>query len=79
MEDRRLDRLRRPPDDRITAAGTGVVNRYLDKVFRACNASVPVADQTLRVQNLLARPESLITPAMALRVLLAARSGAQPR
>lgn len=55
-------------------AGTGVVNRYLDKLFLACNASVPVADQTLRVQNLLARPESLLTPAMALRVLLAARS-----
>jgi 2-polyprenyl-6-methoxyphenol hydroxylase-like FAD-dependent oxidoreductase len=54
-------------------AGTDLVNRYLDKVFRACHTSVPVAHQTLRVQNLLARPETLMTPAMILRVLLAAR------
>ncbi|WP_329311157.1 FAD-dependent oxidoreductase [Streptomyces sp. NBC_01262] len=53
--------------------GTDFVSRYLDKVFRACHTSVPVARQTLRVQNLLARPESLMTPAMAMRVLLAAR------
>ncbi|WP_328768167.1 FAD-dependent oxidoreductase [Streptomyces sp. NBC_00286] len=53
--------------------GTGLVNRYLDKVLGACHTSIPVARQTLRVQNLLARPESLMTPAMALRVLLAAR------
>ncbi|WP_405956761.1 FAD-dependent oxidoreductase [Streptomyces phaeochromogenes] len=53
--------------------GTGLVNRYLDKVFLACHTSVPVARQTLRVQNLLARPQSLMTPAMVIRVLLAAR------
>jgi 2-polyprenyl-6-methoxyphenol hydroxylase-like FAD-dependent oxidoreductase len=54
-------------------AGTDLVNRYLDKVFLACHTSVPVARQTLRVQNLLARPATLMTPAMILRVLLAAR------
>jgi 2-polyprenyl-6-methoxyphenol hydroxylase-like FAD-dependent oxidoreductase len=55
-------------------AGTDVVNRYLAKVFQACHTSVPVARQTLRVRNLLARPESLMTPAMIVRVLLAARN-----
>jgi 2-polyprenyl-6-methoxyphenol hydroxylase-like FAD-dependent oxidoreductase len=54
-------------------AGTDLINRYLDKVFRACHTSVAVARQTMRVQNLLARPESLMTPSMVLRVLLAAR------
>lgn len=54
-------------------AGTDLVNRYLDKVILACHTSVPVARQTLRVQNLLARPETLMTPAMVLRVLRAAR------
>ncbi|WP_133906681.1 hypothetical protein [Actinophytocola oryzae] len=54
-------------------AATDLVSRYLDKVFRACHTSVPVARQTLRVQNLLARPETLLTPAMILRVLLAPR------
>jgi 2-polyprenyl-6-methoxyphenol hydroxylase-like FAD-dependent oxidoreductase len=54
-------------------AGTGLVNRYLDRVYRACHTSAPVARQMLRVQHLLARPASLLTPAMVLRVLLAAR------
>lgn len=54
-------------------AGTDLVNRYLDRVFLACHTSVPVARQTMRVRNLLARPETLMTPAMILRVLLAAR------
>jgi 2-polyprenyl-6-methoxyphenol hydroxylase-like FAD-dependent oxidoreductase len=54
-------------------AGTDLVNRYLHKVFLACHISVPVARQTVRVRNLLARPETLMTPAMILRVLLAAR------
>ncbi len=53
--------------------GIRLVNRYLDLVFLACHTSVRVADQTLRVQNLLAGPGSLMTPAMAARVLLAAR------
>lgn len=57
-------------------AGTDLVNRYLDKVFLACHTSVPVARQTLRVRNLLARPETLMTPAMVLRVLLTARRSA---
>ncbi|MFY1671326.1 FAD-dependent oxidoreductase [Plantactinospora sp. WMMB334] len=55
------------------AGGPGVVNRYLDMVFRAGRTSVPVARQALRVRNLLARPETLMTPAMVLRVLRAAR------
>jgi 2-polyprenyl-6-methoxyphenol hydroxylase-like FAD-dependent oxidoreductase len=54
-------------------AGTDLVNRYLRKVLQACHTSVPVANQMLRVQNLLARPESLMTPAMIVRVLLSAR------
>ncbi|RSM64519.1 hypothetical protein DMB66_19530 [Actinoplanes sp. ATCC 53533] len=54
-------------------AGTDLFNRYLDMVFRACHTSGAVAHQTRRVQNLLARPETLMTPAMILRVLLAAR------
>jgi 2-polyprenyl-6-methoxyphenol hydroxylase-like FAD-dependent oxidoreductase len=54
-------------------AGTDLVNRYLARVFRASHTSVPVARQILRVRNLLARPASLLTPAMIVRVLLAAR------
>jgi flavin-dependent dehydrogenase len=58
--------------------GTDLVNRYLAKVVRACHTSVAVSRQTLRVQHLLARPESLVTPAMLLRVLLAARRVPSP-
>lgn len=52
--------------------GTDLVNRYLAKVFRAAHTSVPVARQLYLVQNLLASPASLMTPAMVVRVLLAA-------
>ena len=54
-------------------AGTDLINRYLEKVFLACHTSTTVARQTMRVQNLLARPETLMTPRMVLRVLIAAR------
>ncbi|MFY1636253.1 FAD-dependent oxidoreductase [Solwaraspora sp. WMMB335] len=65
-------------DPRATGSkstGAGLLNRYLDMVSRACHTSLPVARQALLVQNLLARPESLLTPAMILRVLLAVRRG----
>jgi 2-polyprenyl-6-methoxyphenol hydroxylase-like FAD-dependent oxidoreductase len=55
------------------AGGPGLVNRYLGLVLRACHTSVPVARQELRVRNLLARPKTLMTPAMVLRILWAAR------
>ncbi|CAN5457836.1 FAD-binding monooxygenase [soil metagenome] len=54
-------------------AGTNLTNRYLDQVFLACHTSAKVSRQTMRVQNLLARPETLLTPWMAFRVLIAAR------
>ncbi|MFV2102332.1 FAD-dependent oxidoreductase [Micromonospora sp. LOL_024] len=53
--------------------GTDLINRYIATVIRACHTSMPVTLRVLRVQNLLARPESLMTPAMAVRVLLASR------
>ncbi|MBT8226856.1 MAG: FAD-dependent monooxygenase [Dactylosporangium sp.] len=54
-------------------AGTDLINRYFNKVWQACHTSLPVARQLTLVQNLLVRPESLMTPAMVVRVLLAAR------
>jgi 2-polyprenyl-6-methoxyphenol hydroxylase-like FAD-dependent oxidoreductase len=53
--------------------GTDLVNRYLELVFEACHTSPEVSGQLLRVQNLLAPSTSMMTPAMVLRVLLAAR------
>lgn len=53
--------------------GTDLLHRYIAKVVQACHTSVPVTRRVLRVQNLLARPGSLMTPATAVRVLLAAR------
>jgi 2-polyprenyl-6-methoxyphenol hydroxylase-like FAD-dependent oxidoreductase len=53
--------------------GTDLTNRYLEKVLLACHTSPRVARQTVQVQNLMARPESLMTPTMIARVLLAAR------
>ncbi|MDY7103908.1 MAG: FAD-dependent monooxygenase [Actinomycetota bacterium] len=53
--------------------GTDLTNRYLDQVLRAYHTSVPVSRRMFEVQNLLARPESLMTPAMMARVLWAAR------
>ncbi len=50
---------------------TRLLNPYLARVLRACHTSVPVADQMMRVQNLLAPPASLLTPTMLWRVLTA--------
>lgn len=57
-------------------ARTNLVDRYLDEVLRACRSSVLVARRTMRVRHLLARPGTLLTPAMIVRVLLAARRSA---
>ncbi|MFS8102144.1 hypothetical protein LFM09_33975 [Lentzea alba] len=62
-------------DPRISGpdlVGTDLVDRYLDKALWAGHTSVPVARRTMQVQHLLARPETLITPAMIVRVLLTA-------
>lgn len=53
--------------------GTDLANRWLHRVHRAAHTSRPVADQALKVHSGMARPESLVTPAMILRVLVAAR------
>jgi flavin-dependent dehydrogenase len=53
--------------------GTDLTNRYLEMVVCASHTSATVSLQMMRVQNLLARPESLLTPAMMMRVVLAAR------
>ncbi len=62
-------------DPRTTGSkptGTDLANRWLELVTRASHTSRPVADQLLRVQNLEARPASLLGPVTALRVLLTA-------
>ncbi|GGK76247.1 FAD-dependent oxidoreductase [Mangrovihabitans endophyticus] len=53
--------------------GADLSLRGLDWAVRAGHASAVVARQMVRVYNLLARPRSLLHPAMAARVLLAAR------
>jgi 2-polyprenyl-6-methoxyphenol hydroxylase-like FAD-dependent oxidoreductase len=53
--------------------GAQIVDRYFGKVIQACHTSVPVARRMVRVQNLTARPATLMTPAMIIRVLLASR------
>lgn len=54
-------------------AGTDLVNRYLEQVFRACSVD-PVVNQALyRVQHLYAPPTSLMRPGMVTRVLRANR------
>ncbi|GLY42728.1 FAD-binding monooxygenase [Amycolatopsis sp. NBRC 101858] len=58
-------------DPRISGTrppGTDLVNRGLDRVSRAARASASVAHRAQRVQNLLARPETLLTPVMILRI-----------
>lgn len=63
-------------DPRTTGSrqpGTGLVNRYLEQVFRACHTSETITAQMTRVQNLLAPPTSLLAPPTVARVLLAAR------
>jgi hypothetical protein len=54
-------------------AGTDLVNRYIAKVQLATHVSPFVNTQMMKVQNLLAAPQSMMKPAMVLRVLAAAR------
>jgi 2-polyprenyl-6-methoxyphenol hydroxylase-like FAD-dependent oxidoreductase len=54
-------------------AGTDVVNRYIAKVQLATHVSPVVNTQMMKVQNLLAAPQSMMKPSMVLRVLAAAR------
>lgn len=56
--------------------GTGIAGRYLEHVLRACTTSPAVSRQMMLVQNLLASPASLATPAMLVRVLAASRRAA---
>lgn len=53
--------------------GTDVVNRYIAKVMLASHVSPHVQSQLIRVQNLLAPPQSLMAPRTMIRVLRAAR------
>jgi len=55
---------RRPP-------GVDLVNRYLDRAFRAAASDDVVGAAVARVQHLMAPPTSLLRPAVALRVLRA--------
>jgi 2-polyprenyl-6-methoxyphenol hydroxylase-like FAD-dependent oxidoreductase len=52
---------------------TAVVNRYLQRVQLATHVSAEVQQQLSQVQNLLAPPQSLMKPAMVVRVFRAAR------
>lgn len=77
----RLDAWADFTDPRTTGpapVGTAAANVYLNRVFRACHTSVPVARQMMRVHSLVAAPWTLATPAMAARVLLAARRSPGP-
>jgi 2-polyprenyl-6-methoxyphenol hydroxylase-like FAD-dependent oxidoreductase len=62
--------------------GTDLINRYMRKVLVAAQVSPEVNTAMIRVQNLLAPPASLFTPAMMLKVRRAARQagrgGARP-
>jgi hypothetical protein len=49
--------------------GTDLVNRYLAKVQHASHVSERVQTQLMRVQNLLAPPQSLMLPGTVIRVL----------
>jgi len=62
-----------PRNSGARPAGTGPANRWFGRVSRAARTSALVADRAQRVQQLLARPETLMTPAMILRVLAAGR------
>ncbi len=59
--------------------GTDLVNRYLARMVLASHASAPVVRKLLLVQNLLAPPATLMTPATMLRVLLASSRSAVVR
>lgn len=53
--------------------GTDLINRYIRKVILATHTSPRVAAQMMHVQNLLAPPQSLMSPAIMVRALRAAR------
>lgn len=54
--------------------GTGVVNRYLERVVLASHTSPQVDAAMFNVQNLVAPPPSLMRPAIMMRTLVAARN-----
>ncbi|WFE47713.1 hypothetical protein [Verrucosispora sp. WMMD1129] len=65
----------------FTGRGSGIAGTisatiggwYFDRVIRACHTSVRVSRRMVQVQNLTARPATLVTPAMIVRVLLSSR------
>ena len=58
--------------------GTDVVNKYMAHVLRACHTSPAIAEQMMRVQNLLDAPTSLMRPDRMIRVFLASRRSTAP-
>lgn len=54
-------------------AGTDVMNRYIDRVLRACSIDHTVNRKMGEVQQLLVPPEALLRPGIVIRALLASR------
>ena len=50
-------------------AGTNLINRYLERVFRACHRDPVVHTAFLRVQSMMASPLSLLHPRIMWRVI----------
>jgi 2-polyprenyl-6-methoxyphenol hydroxylase-like FAD-dependent oxidoreductase len=63
--------LARPQTTGKRPPGSAVINRYLNRAFRAGHHDVEVAKQILRVGNLLAPVTAMLSPRIARRVLLA--------
>lgn len=59
--------------------GTDLVNRYLERVLVAAQASPEVNTAVVMVQNLLASPSTLMRPSMVRRVLRAAKQAERAR
>jgi hypothetical protein len=55
---------------------TRLLNAWINRVGRAATVDAQVAEAFLRTVNLLGRPESLLSPALAVRVLLGQRTAA---
>ena len=53
---------------------TRALNAWVDRVVRAASTDAEVADAFLRTVNLMRRPESLLSPALAVRVLRSRRT-----
>jgi hypothetical protein len=51
-----------------------VLNAWVGRVVAAASSDPQVAEAFLRTVNLMARPESLVSPALAVRVLRAPRA-----